>query len=265
MQNITFKQGERKMNQYYREKIADEFRNCVDGTIERITNNNQTYRPFHTALLSEDAIFWSAFERSFSTSFGQRVIEEIAKLVALSNGADAAERQKETMISIDTAYEDAIHHYMLKLREKNNDVAREWEPALNGILSTPKTGQVTTIRVISDMWWRKNGIDNYISLKTVKPNIDQTAVAKEDCLHLKVADPNCNAYFGLPYNPYGENKEDYAHNPPMGIFDFRHDSVVLIGKEMWNTIGGDGCYNELLDIATQVGAETREKIKQMHQ
>ena len=51
----------------------------------------------------------------------------------------------------------------------------------------------------------------------------------------------------------------------MGIFDFRHDSVVLIGKEMWDTIGGDGCYNELLDIATQVGAETREKIKQMHQ
>lgn len=253
------------MNHYYKEKIADEFRNCVDGTIERITNNTQTYRPFHTALLSEDAIFWSAFERSFSTSFGQRVIEEIAKLVALSNGADAAERQKETIISIDAAYEDAIHHYMLKLREKNNDVPREWEPTLKGIVSTPMTGQMTTIRVISDMWWRKNGIDNYISLKTVKPNIDQTAVAKEDCLHLKVANPNCNAYFGLPYNPYGENKEDYAHNPPMGIFDFRHDSVVLIGKEMWDTIGGDGCYNELLDIAAQVGKETREKIKQMRQ
>ncbi|MDO4872715.1 MAG: TdeIII family type II restriction endonuclease [Carnobacterium sp.] len=253
------------MNRYYREKITEEFRNCVDRTIDRISNNTQTYRPFHTALLLDDAIFWSAFERSFSTSFGQRVIEEIAKLVALSNGSDAAERQKETIISIDTAYEDAIHHYMQKLREKNNGVVREWEPALSRILSTPRTGQITTVRVISDMWWRKNGIDNYISLKTVKPNIDQTAVAKEDCLRLKVADPNCNAYFGLPYNPYGENKEDYSHNPPMGIFDFRHDSVVLIGKEMWDTIGGNGCYDELIDIAIQVGAETREKIRQMRQ
>lgn len=251
------------MDQYYRQKIADEFRNCVDGTIERITNNNQTYRPFHTALLSEDAIFWSAFERSFSTSFGQRVIEEIAKLVALSDGADSAERQTETMISIDTAYENAIHNHMIGLRDKNSTISREWNPALREILSTDKTGQLITIRVISDLWWHKNGIDNYISLKTVKPNIDQTAVAKEDCLHLKVANPNCNAYFGLPYNPYGENKEDYAHNPPMGIFDFRRDSVVLIGKEMWDTIGGSGCYDDLLDIAAQVGEETRNKIRQM--
>ena len=59
------------MNQEYRKLIADEFRNCVDSTISRITNNEQTYRPFHTALLSQEAVFWSAFERSFSTSFGQ--------------------------------------------------------------------------------------------------------------------------------------------------------------------------------------------------
>ena len=65
------------MDAKYRKLIADEFRNCVNGTIERVTHNEQTYRPFHTALLSEDVIFWSAFERSFSTSFGQRVIEEL--------------------------------------------------------------------------------------------------------------------------------------------------------------------------------------------
>ena len=113
------------------------------------------------------------------------------------------------------------------------------------------------------MWWCKDGVDNYISLKTVKPNIDQTSVAKEDCLRLSVADPNCNVYFGLPYNPYGECKEDYAHNPPMGIFDFRHDPVVLIGKEMWDTIGGDGCYEELLEIAAEVGKETRATIERL--
>ena len=89
------------MDTKYRELIANEFRNCVQGTIYRITRNEQTYRPFHTALLSEEVIFWSAFERSFSTSFGQRVIEELAKLVAFANGADAAERQRETYIELD--------------------------------------------------------------------------------------------------------------------------------------------------------------------
>ena len=117
--------------------------------------------------------------------------------------------------------------------------------------------------MISDLWWQKDGVDNYISLKTVKPNIDQTAVAKEDCLHLKIANPNCNAYFGLPYNPYGEDKVSYAFNPPMGIFDFHKDSVVLIGKEMWDTIGGKDCYEELLEIAKEVGKETKDKINNL--
>ena len=49
----------------------------------------------------------------------------------------------------------------------------------------------------------------------------------------------------------------------MGIFDFRHDSVVLIGREMWDTIGGDGCYDEILDIARQVGQETKSAIERI--
>lgn len=58
------------MNNHYRTLIADEFRNCVNSTIGRVMGTEQTYRPFHTALLSEEVVFWSAFERSFSTSFG---------------------------------------------------------------------------------------------------------------------------------------------------------------------------------------------------
>ena len=229
------------MNEKYRKLIADEFRNCVNGTINRISTNEQTHRPFHTALLSKEVIFWSAFERSFSTSFGQRVIEEIVRLVALSNGAEFAERQKETTISIDIAHEDAIRNHIQNLRSNNRTCSKDWNSALTEVQAATLTGTKRDIRIISDVWWKKDGINHFISLKTVKPNIDQTAVAKEDCLHLSVALPNCKTYFGLPYNPYGESKESYAFNPPMGIFDFHHDSVVLIGKEMWDTIGGNGC------------------------
>lgn len=248
------------MNKYYRQLIADEFKNCVTGTINRINKNQQTYRPFHTALLSDEVIYWSGFERSFSTSFGQRVIEEIAKLVALSYGAEDACRQKETSITIDEAYETAIHNHIQSLRD-NTCTNHDWKSSLQEIQHAHPSGNKKTIRVISDVWWKKNGTENFISLKTVKPNIDQTAVAKEDCLKLAIAIPQCNVYFGLPYNPFGEEKEAYAFNPPMGIFDFHHDEVVLIGRELWDTIGGSGCYDELLDIAHEVGIETKETIE----
>ena len=85
-------------------------------------------------------------------------------------------------------------------------------------------------------------------------------MAKEDCLRLSVAIPTCKVYFGLPYNPYGEDKTSYAFKQPMGIFDFHNNKVVLIGKEMWDTIGGEGCYEELLLIASEVGIKTKETI-----
>lgn len=249
------------MDKKYREMIANEFQSCVDGTISRVIGKKTEMRPFHTALLSEEVLFWSAFERSFSTSFGQRVIEEVARLVALSNGAEEANRQHVTNIEIDNAYENAIRHHMQGLR--NNVKVVSLNKTLSQIRTTNTNGSMEKIRVISDLWWKKDGVDNYISLKTVKPNIDQTAVAKEDCLHLSIANPSCNVYFGLPYNPFGDKKEDYAFNPPMNIFDFHNDPVVLIGKEMWDTIGGEGCYEELLVIASEVGEKTKKKISSL--
>ena len=249
------------MNDHYRKLIANEFEKCVINTIKRISSKKMTYRPFHSALLSEDVIYWSSFERSFSTSFGQRVIEELARLVALSNGADEACRQKETFISIDTAYEDAIQKHLKKLRNNKTSYAFDWGSSLNEVQDVVPTGKFTdTIRIISDVWWKKDGIEHFLSLKTVKPNIDQTVVAKEDCLHLAVALPDSKTYFGLPYNPYGEDRKAYAFYPPMNIFDFHNDSVVLIGKDLWDTIGGSGCYDEIIDIASEVGARTKLEI-----
>lgn len=246
------------MTPEYHKWIAREFENCVDRTILRVTARDHDCRPFHAALLSEDVLFWSTFERSFSTSFGQRVIEEVARLVVLSNGAEEVERQHVTNITVDRAQEEAIHHHMQDLRMHR--ATSPWTDTLKRIRSVPLSGQQEEIRVISDLWWKKDGADHFISLKTAKPNIDQTAVAKEDCLRLAVGIPGCHTYFGLPYNPYGEQREAYDFKPPMGIFDFKADPVVLIGRDLWDTLGGPGCYKELLEIAAEVGDHTRKKI-----
>lgn len=243
------------MEDKYRKLIASEFENCVANTIERLKGRS-TSAPFHEALLSKDALFWSGFERSFSTSFGQRTIEEVSKYAALSGGASDAGRQKVTGISIDANYMRAINGY-----RNARGRAPRWEESLGGVLSAGESGRLAKENVISDLWWRKDGIDNYMSIKTVMPNIDQTVQAKKDCLKLSVNDPSCKAYFGLYYNPFGPNRSDYRHNPPMSTFDFHRDPVVLIGKEYWDTLGGPGFYEEILDIAREVGCRTRPMIE----
>lgn len=246
------------MLELYREQIAREFEDCITRTIARL-DNSDTHRPFHSALLSEQALFWSRFERSFSTSFGQRAIERISRLVALAGGATEAGNQKETYVSLSRGQLAAIDAHVALLRDRGLGRPPNWDLDLTA--AQYQVAEVTEERrVISDLWWVKGGKNHYMSIKTVKPNIDQTAEAKRDLLKLKINDPAAEVYFGLYYNPYGENKSDYAWTPPMGVFDFRNDQVVLIGRGYWDTLGGVGAYDQVLEIAEEVGTRTRAQI-----
>lgn len=246
------------MNQIQINSIANEFHSCVERTIVRIANDNG-HRPFHVALLSEEALFWSKFERSFSTSFGQRVIEKISETVAISGGATKTETQKRTVFNIPNSKLNAIEHHITELR--SGRTRGSWDSDWQNIDSIVNSLDTTEIRVISDLWWVVDGVNHYMSIKTVKPNIDQTAEAKKDLLKLKVFDPDCRVYFGLYYNPFGDDRDSYNWSPPMRIFDFRNDDCVLIGEEYWDVLGGEGTYNSILDIANKVGVETIERLR----
>ena len=242
------------------EFIANEFRSCVQNTIKRLATED-TYRPFHRALLSEKALFWSRFERSFSTSFGQRVIEKISHAAAIAGGADTAINQKETIFNLSASQLSAIDDHIASLRR--GLTTANWPSDIQKLAQVTSSGESLQVRVISDLYWRKNEINNYMSIKTVKPNIDQTAEAKRDLLKLKLADPTANVYYGLYYNPYGENKYDYAWSPPKNIFNFNADPCILIGKEYWDTLGGAGFYEKVLAIAAKVGEDTKFSLKNL--
>lgn len=232
----------------------------MDRTIVRLEQQD-THRPFHQALLSDDALFWSRFERSFSTSFGQRVIEKVSRAAAIAGGATEAKTQKETVVQLPSIQLSAIENHISGLRGGQNKNPAGWIAVVNELrsLGLPKD-ECISVRVISDLWWLKDGINHYMSIKTVKPNIDQTAEAKRDLLKLALGDPDARVYFGLYYNPFGESRVEYAWSPPKGIFDFARDPSVLIGKDYWDTLGGTGFYEQVLDIARRVGKETRKKM-----
>jgi hypothetical protein len=238
-----------------KQAIEEIIASCVNRTVDRV-KNEATHRPFHEALLTPALVRASAFERSFSTSFGQGPIEEISAIVALANGWKA-QRAKDTEITIQQAKAAAVSDIMADLRSRAADP--NWDKELQRVSQAQSRAKVSH-RVRSDLWIGKNGKDCYFSIKTVKPNLDQTEIAKKDMLMLKAADPNCDVFFALYYNPGGETRADYDWSIPSAIFNMHTDPCVLIGKDYWDFLGGIGAYQELLAIFAKVGKGTRKSL-----
>jgi hypothetical protein len=248
------------MDDQTKQEISELLKDIVLNAAKRTKANLKTdLKPFHTALLGPEIIKLSSFERSFSTSFGQKYVEEIAKILALASGAKA-ERQRETVISLYQGANDEIENIIDAL--KSNKSKPDWASELKYIAAHDK-GRTLSRKIISDLWMERDGEEHFFSIKTVKPNLDQTRIAKQDMLLLKGHNPAYKTYFALYYNPTGETQHDYTVSTPNKYFDMKHDSCVLIGKDFWDFVGGPGTYEALLKIFDQVGEQTIEQVKQM--
>lgn len=250
------------MNKNTKDEIIEELLNSVKNTIKRTDKKlkEESYRPFHSKLLTDEMVRLSKFERSFSTSLGQRGFEKISKIICKSQkDIEFVENQKKTIISLSEKTSASIESHIKLLRENKLDRKVQWDEDYKSIIIDDK--KIVEHRIISDLWFKKSGIDYYFSIKTVMPNIDQTAEAKRDLLKLKSSNPSCQAYFALPYNPFGEERKLYNHTPPFKIFDMHNDSCVLIGEEYWDFIGGKGTYNELMKVTEIAGKKTTKLLE----
>jgi len=233
-------------------------RRCVKGALQR-SSSKTSHRPFHESLLTKTIVNASAFERSFSTSFGQGPIEEISEIIALDFGY-TTKRHKETHVNLYKGAIDEIERICSSLRA--GERKPNWRHEVKKVQAFQK-GDTEVRRVISDLWLQKDGTETYISIKTVKPNLDQTEIAKKDMLLLQAHNHDYRTFFGLYYNPGGENRTDYNWTMPFKIFDMHHDDVVLIGKDYWNVLGDENTYQELLEIFEKVGKETQKEISKL--
>lgn len=239
-------------------KVEDILESCVTRALQR-TQRNKTFRPFHEALLTKDLVSASSFERSFSTSFGQGPVEEISSIIAQENGY-LAERQKSVYVNVRKGAIDEIERIISSLR--SGEKSPNWKKEVEKVTAYTK-GDFEARRVITDLWLKKDNQETFISIKTVKPNLDQTEIAKKDLLLIKADNPNAATYFGLFYNPGGPNRGDYNWTMPNKIFNMKSDEVVLIGEDYWDFLGGKGTYVELLKIFGIVGERTRKAIIQL--
>lgn len=250
-------------------KIKDLISNTMDEIIKTKTKTNpfretdvKERNPFGYRLVPIEVWKGSSFERSFVTRLGQTIFEQIARYVAEGSGAVKVENQHVTNVTINTFRLEKINE-ILSL-QRSSQLKPNWNDEVKEILSL-NNPRYETVKVVSDIYvQRANGNEEYYSLKTVKPNLDQTEIAKRNMLYLTAADSNCEAYFGLPYNPAGEGSSyrKAKHYYPFKLFQMDDDPCVLIGSNLWNKIGNDeNTYQELLDLFAEVGTYYTKLIR----
>ena len=99
-------------------------------------------------------------------------------------------------------------------------------------------------------------------LKTAKPNAGGFKEFKRTLLEWVAAilaeNPTANiqTLIAIPYNPY--EPEPYNRWTMRGMLDLNHE--LKVGAEFWNYLGGEGAYQQLLDIFEKVGIELRPEI-----
>ncbi|MGB6167489.1 MAG: TdeIII family type II restriction endonuclease, partial [Geitlerinemataceae cyanobacterium] len=107
-----------------------------------------------------------------------------------------------------------------------------------------------------------DGTEFLFEIKSPKPNKGQCLEVIQRLLRFYVfrgySQPQLQAYYAMPYNPYGSQKSDYKWSQALNYLPF--DEAVIIGQDFWNLVGGATAYEELLEIYIEVG---REKGKYM--
>ncbi|WP_139492406.1 TdeIII family type II restriction endonuclease [Brevibacillus dissolubilis] len=249
-------------------KIKEHLSNVMERIIERRCKTEPfseeeiiKANPFGFRLVPIEVWKGAKFERSFVTTLGQGIFEQLAKIIAEGTGA-TAENQYNTKLRICTWRLEKIDEILKALRENRRKT--DWGQEVSEILSLSNE-RFEEVTVKSDLYiCRTDGTKEYYSFKTVKPNLDQTERAKRDMLRLLSGDSENKVYFALPFNPAGEGNpyKEAGFTIPFKIFDLDQDESVLIGSELWNKIGNnEDTYEELLSIFNQVGGKYSEIIR----
>ena len=260
------------MTKKKQEKIAKAIKSVVSEMMERVMDRvlisdpfikekHHSSKPLYAALVPDEIFKGSHFERRFVTPFG-KVWERLAKVVAIEAHGNCNMGHtvdgtigKESLRRIQEVLNKLEHS---KGKDK---IKPDWTNELSYIKAGG--GELIPVSVVCDIFIESNE-DNKryaFELKGPLPNSDQTKVSKEKLFKLLAMNPQKvdNAYYALPYNPYGK-KTDYKWSFPMRWFNMHQDESVLIGDEFWELIGGKGTYRNFIKEINKLGGNYRERI-----
>ena len=221
---------------------------------QRQASRRGDLKPFHESLLPDGLLTITEFERSFSTKLGT-TFEECARLIALDNHKDAKRGYRvEGKISLQA---------VKRIEEITSEIGAggkrpRYPDFVKEIVRIAGKGESIERTSIADLYIeKKDGTELFIEIKSPKPNKGQCLEATGRQLQIHGIThkeyPKVKAYFASAYNPWGVDKSTYKHSFTVNYMDL--ENQVLLGKEFWDLVGGEGTYEEILKIYQEVGRE----------
>jgi len=217
--------------------------------------------PFHTRLLGQDRLALFSFIHSLNTNFGTTIFEPVALALAKSNFKRA--------ISQATAGEYISSEAFLVIQDIMTDLtaAKGTPNKLNEIeriravcqSGTMQKVKLTKIDVLLEDF--KNDFFLF-DIKTAKPNAGgfkeykRTLLEWVACILASNPSANVNTLIAIPYNPY--HPSPYNRWTMRGMLDLPQE--LKVAEEFWDFLGGEGAYQDLLNIFERIGIELRFEI-----
>ena len=211
-------------------------------------------KPFHESLLPDGLLKITEFERSFSTKLGT-TFEECARLIAKSVHKNA-ERSYRVRGVVTAKAIKRIEEITNKIG--SGGMKSKYPDFVKEIVELSKNDSGVERVSIADLYIEtKSGEEWFFEIKSPKPNKGQCLEATGQLLQIQAIThskfPNAKAFYATAYNPYGVKKETFKHSFILNYMDLENE--VLIGKEFWDMVGGNGTYEEILSIYQEVGKE----------
>lgn len=215
-----------------------------------------TSMPFLARLIQDnEKIAAYSFIHSMATTLGMSIYEEVAVIIA-SETAEEAFRNYGVGGVISNAQRAVIGSIVNRLRnnERKADIVEETKEVL---AASSNEGVFQKSGNIADFYMKRDGVEYYFEIKTVKPNIDVFEKSKTKLLEWVARKRKpVKVFLVFPYNPYHPNP--YLRFTETGMMDAPND--FLVGEEFWDFLGGEDTFADLLNTFDEVGKEFKERL-----
>lgn len=243
---------------FAKEVIEEEQKKIGGLSIEKLRH---AY-PFHSLFFRDEGLLAFKLQRSIVTKMGKKLYPTLAFYIA---------QDRYSKVYVDHRLRGMVPEAWISKADKIVDELRQGKRKPNAlnewneIISLPKQ-TMRPFEVIADLYIEDHEEGPlFMEIKSPLPNIDVCAESKRKMLYFKIIAYSTKgrlgvAYLGLPYNPF-ITRESYLQNWQIIMRVFDVDKEVLVGREMWDKIGGPGTFNELLKIIAEVREEVGKVLK----